>query len=198
MANSDKRGKLLDACRELLNELPARELTLDLVAERSGINRGLVFYYFGSREGLLLAATENFRDVFLASFDGETLANTQEWLIEEMSQLISLVDRDTGLMQAATFELGSVPGVTEVLETINHFNSARIATALGLASESELFRAVVGSWGVYCARLALEGTRSHRMNREQLIELMTANLRASLEFIRREEPGLGIAPDPFH
>ncbi len=197
MANSDKRDKLLAACLELLNELPARELTLDLVAERSGINRGLVFYYFGSREGLLLAATESFRDTFVGSFDLDVHQNTKAWLTGEIRRLIRLVDENAGLMQAVTFELGSVPGVTEALEDLNHFNSARVASALGLAEESDLFRAVVGSWGVYCARLALQGAHSSHVTRDHLIELMMVNLISSLELIRREEPQLGIPEHPF-
>ncbi len=188
MARSDKRAKLLQACLDLLNELPARELTLELVAERSGINRGLIFYYFVSREGLLRAATERFRDSFLTSFDPASHENTKEWLTSEITRLLDHVDRNTGLMEAATFELGSVPGVTEALQDINEFNSDRIASALGLASQSDLFRAVIGSWGVYCARHV---TRAH------LLELITVNLLSSLELIRREEPELGIPAHPF-
>jgi AcrR family transcriptional regulator len=197
VANSDKRDKLLAACLELLNELPARELTLDLVAARSSINRGLVFYYFGSREGLLLAATESFRNMFIGSFDPEAHENTNEWLTDEITSLVNVVDDNTGLVQAVTFELGSVPGVTEVLNDINHFNSLRIATALGLAEESDLFRAVIGSWGVYCARLALQAAHSTHVTRGHLIELMTVNLTSSLDLIRREEPELGIPEHPF-
>jgi AcrR family transcriptional regulator len=197
VANSDKRVKLLEACRDLLNEIPARELTLDLVAERSGINRGLIFYYFTSREGLLLAATENFRDSFLASFDNTSVANSQQWLTEEISRLISHVQENTGMVQAATFELGSVPGVTEALETINTFNSDRVAAALGITEQTDMFRAVVGAWGIYCARLALEGVRSAHVTNSQLTELMTANLKASLALIRREEPESGISENPF-
>ncbi len=197
MANSDKRDKLLRACLDLLNELPARELTLDLVAERSGINRGLIFYYFVSREGLLLAATQSFRDTFLGSFELDNHSNTRQWLSSEISRLITLVDENAGLMQAVTFELGSVPGVTEALEDLNHFNSGRIATALAIADESDLFQAVIGSWGVYCARLALQGRRSSHVTREHLIELMARNLTSSLDLIRREEPELGIPQNPF-
>jgi AcrR family transcriptional regulator len=197
VANSDKRAKLLDACLDLLNELPARDLTLDLVAERSGINRGLIFYYFVSREGLLLAATESFRDSFLESFDMDSHENTRAWLTAEITQLMDHVDRHTGLMEAATFELGSVPGVTEALECINNFNSDRIAMALGLETQSDLFRAVIGSWGVYCARLALRGAHSSHVTREHLVELITVNLLSSLDLIRREEPELGIPEHPF-
>jgi AcrR family transcriptional regulator len=197
VAKSDKRVKLLEACRELLNEIPARELTLDLVAERSGINRGLIFYYFVSREGLLLAATESFRDTFIASFDTDAHSNSRAWLTDEITRLIDLVDENTGLVQAVTFELGSIPGVTEALEDINHFNSMRVATALGLAHESDLFRAVIGSWGVYCARLALQGAHSSHVTRGHLIELMTVNLISSLDLIRRDEPELGIPEHPF-
>lgn len=197
MANSDKRMKLLEACRELLNEIPARELTLDLVAERSGISRGLIFYYFSSREGLLLGATENFRDSFLASFDGTTVENSPQWLVDEISRLIDRVRRDTGMVQAATFELGSVPGVTEALEAINKFNSDRVAAALGITTESTLFHALIGAWGVYCARLTLDGVRYAHVTNEQLIELMKANLTSSLDLIRSAEPELGIPEHPF-
>ena len=47
--------RLLDATAELLGERSAIDVSLSEIAQRSGLNSALVKYYFGNKEGLLLA-----------------------------------------------------------------------------------------------------------------------------------------------
>lgn len=54
-ANGGSREKLLEALRDLMVERDSLEVTLGEVAKRAGINHALVGYYFGSKEGMLLA-----------------------------------------------------------------------------------------------------------------------------------------------
>ncbi|MFN8519347.1 MAG: helix-turn-helix domain-containing protein [Chloroflexota bacterium] len=51
---------LLDAAEALLIEVGHAGLTVRAVAERAGVNQGLVHYYFGSMEELLLQTLERF------------------------------------------------------------------------------------------------------------------------------------------
>jgi AcrR family transcriptional regulator len=54
----DSRGALLDATSDLLSERASLEISLSDIAARSGLNSALIKYYFGSKEGLLLAVLE--------------------------------------------------------------------------------------------------------------------------------------------
>ena len=58
----EARGTLLDAAERLLIEIGYSGLTTRKVAAEAGVNHGLVHYYFGSMEELLLQALERFTD----------------------------------------------------------------------------------------------------------------------------------------
>lgn len=54
----DSRAILFEATAALLSERSTIEVSLSEIAQRSGLNSALVKYYFGSKEGLLLALLE--------------------------------------------------------------------------------------------------------------------------------------------
>ena len=54
----DSRTVLLDATADLLSERPSLDVSLSEIAVRSGLNSALIKYYFGSKDGLLLAMLE--------------------------------------------------------------------------------------------------------------------------------------------
>jgi AcrR family transcriptional regulator len=56
----------MDAAEALLVEVGYAGITTRKVAERAGVNHGLVHYYFGSMEELLLRVVERFTDELIA------------------------------------------------------------------------------------------------------------------------------------
>lgn len=54
----DSRAVLFEATAALLSERSTIEVSLSEIAQRSGLNSALIKYYFGSKEGLLLALLE--------------------------------------------------------------------------------------------------------------------------------------------
>jgi len=54
----DSRSILFDATAALLSERSTIEVSLSEIAQRSGLNSALIKYYFGGKEGLLLALLE--------------------------------------------------------------------------------------------------------------------------------------------
>ena len=52
----DSEQKLINAAAELLGEVGPRAMSVRAVAERAGVNHGLVHHYFGGKDGLLQAA----------------------------------------------------------------------------------------------------------------------------------------------
>jgi AcrR family transcriptional regulator len=57
---------LLDAAERLLVSVGHASITTRLVAKEAGVNHGLVHYYFGSMENLLLRVLERFTDELIA------------------------------------------------------------------------------------------------------------------------------------
>jgi len=61
-ARAGAEEALLDAAERLLVEVGYARITTRRLAEEAGVNHGLVHYYFGSNENLLLQALERFTE----------------------------------------------------------------------------------------------------------------------------------------
>ena len=61
-ARVEAEEALLDAAERLLVSVGYASLSTRLVAKEAGVNHGLVHYYFGSMESLLLRVLERFTD----------------------------------------------------------------------------------------------------------------------------------------
>ncbi|MBN2624061.1 MAG: TetR/AcrR family transcriptional regulator [Acidimicrobiales bacterium] len=61
-ARQDATTALLDAAESLLVEVGYAGITVRRLAERAGVNHGLVHYYFGSMEEVFLQTLERFTD----------------------------------------------------------------------------------------------------------------------------------------
>jgi AcrR family transcriptional regulator len=65
-AISGAEEALLDAAERLLRDHGHAGITTRRLAQEAGVNHGLVHYYFGSNENLLVAALERFTDALVA------------------------------------------------------------------------------------------------------------------------------------
>jgi TetR/AcrR family transcriptional regulator len=70
-SDPSSRDLLLDAASQLLNERNGIDISLSELAEHSGLNSALVKYYFGNKEGLMLALLK--RDAAAAMAELEQL-----------------------------------------------------------------------------------------------------------------------------
>jgi AcrR family transcriptional regulator len=65
-ARSTAEDALLDAAERLLVDVGYAGITTRRLAEEAGVNHGLVHYYFGSNENLLVRALERFTERLIA------------------------------------------------------------------------------------------------------------------------------------
>jgi AcrR family transcriptional regulator len=65
-ARASAEDALLDAAERLLRERGHAAITTRALAEEAGVNHGLVHYYFGSNENLLLSTLERFTSRLIA------------------------------------------------------------------------------------------------------------------------------------
>ncbi|MCU0648698.1 MAG: TetR family transcriptional regulator [Gemmatimonadaceae bacterium] len=68
-AKEARRSALLEAARTLLAERPFAALTMDAVAQRTGLAKGTVFLYFPTKETLGLALVEELLDEWFDALD---------------------------------------------------------------------------------------------------------------------------------
>lgn len=58
LPKSERRTQLLDTARDILRETGADALTLGHLAGRAGVSKPIAYEHFGTREGLLIALSE--------------------------------------------------------------------------------------------------------------------------------------------
>ncbi|MCH1983083.1 TetR/AcrR family transcriptional regulator [Ruminococcus sp. OA3] len=58
MQNNNKRDLILDAMQELMNESSNRAISVSDIAEKAGIGKGSIYYYFESKNDIIEAVIE--------------------------------------------------------------------------------------------------------------------------------------------
>ena len=91
-ARVEATDALLNAAEELLVEVGFAGITTRKLAERAGVNHGLVHYYFGSMEDLLLRVVERFTDGLIERQKAMYAADIP--FIEKWRQAMNFLDVD--------------------------------------------------------------------------------------------------------
>ncbi|HEX5145921.1 MAG TPA: TetR/AcrR family transcriptional regulator [Conexibacter sp.] len=97
---SDKAKRIVDAMRESVAARGAAGSTFDHVAREAGVSRGLLHYYFGTKERLLVEVVRRDSEIRLAALASQLGdARTGDDLIDALVRsLEELVERDPGFV----------------------------------------------------------------------------------------------------
>jgi AcrR family transcriptional regulator len=102
----DKAARIVDAMRASVAERGTAGSTFDQVAKAAGVSRGLLHYYFGTKERLLVEVVRRDSDVRMATLDA-ALADAQsadDFIAVLVATLEDVVRNDPGLV-TLLFEL---------------------------------------------------------------------------------------------
>jgi AcrR family transcriptional regulator len=133
--DSEKARRIVAAMRASVGERGAAGATFDHVAQKAGVSRGLLHYYFGSKERLLVEVVRHDIDLRLRSLEeGLAGADSVDAIIEVLvSHLQDFIDRDPA-SSALVYELFTASRRNEELRTAlaELFRSCRthVATVL--------------------------------------------------------------------
>jgi AcrR family transcriptional regulator len=97
---SDKAKRIVDAMRESVARRGAAGSTFDHVAREAGVSRGLLHYYFGTKERLLVEVVRRDSEIRLAALaaslgDARTADDFIDALVRSLEELI---ERDPGFV----------------------------------------------------------------------------------------------------
>jgi AcrR family transcriptional regulator len=92
---SDKAKRIVDAMRESVARRGASGSTFDHVAREAGVSRGLLHYYFGTKERLLVEVVRRDSEIRLAALaaslgDARTADDFIDALVRSLEQLIEV------------------------------------------------------------------------------------------------------------
>jgi AcrR family transcriptional regulator len=112
---------LLDAAERLLVEVGYAGITTRRLAEAAGVNHGLVHYYYGSNENLLVRALERFTDGLIAR--QRALYAADEPFVEKWRTAMRYLVSEDATYEKIWLELQALawnnPGLRERLVRVN-------------------------------------------------------------------------------
>jgi len=171
------RERLLRACVELLKSDGYARLTTAKVAQRSGDNKALISYYFGSKEGMITEATSEvskaIKGEFLESLDQPRSA--EELAGALVDGFWGLAERNQALLRVY-FDLASNSVVeTEVREILRATRAEQRRVLMGLLQrfDDRPPAADLEALAVYLIAV-LEGLSLERLERRKTRSLRAA------------------------
>jgi AcrR family transcriptional regulator len=181
LAPDERRRQLVALGVASLVDEPLEALTIEQLAKLAGVSRGLLFYYFGSKQGL-------HREVVLAARDGmlnftrpvEDLPPAER-LHSTLTRTVQFVRDHSGT--GSSLVRGAASGDPEVREVVEQ---ARVEQAdrviavfieLGMP-DTELLRIALRSWVAFAEEALVEGALTTSMPSEQIVEFLERSVRA--------------------
>lgn len=104
--DSEKARRIVEAMRTSVGTRGAAGSTFDQVAREAGVSRGLLHYYFGSKERLLVEVVRHDCDVRMAAIEASlATASSADAIVRILVEALEeLVERDPGAF-ALVFEM---------------------------------------------------------------------------------------------
>jgi len=157
------RSSLIEAALWALKEHGYGGASARVIAERAGVNQGLVFYHFGSVVNLLLAALDNVSTERLRIYGSVTTGSKSPRELVDFAEDIFRNDLEAGYITVLAQMIAgasSTPGLgTEVAARIapwREFARTAIETNLGGSPLSEVLPAADAAHAVVALYLGLE------------------------------------------
>jgi AcrR family transcriptional regulator len=176
LSRAEREEQILGVAEEVFAAEGYQATSMDDIAQRVGLSKPMLYEYFGSKEGLLLACLERAkRDLLRATTEAAAGASTPEQLIhdcllaffrfgDEHAQAWALLRNEAAVQSASvTSELESIRG-QQVEFTAGLMRSAR--PDLDPVRQEAFAEAIIGA----CERMALWRDRRPEVTPEQATE----------------------------
>jgi AcrR family transcriptional regulator len=181
LSPEERRAQLVALGVNALADRPLEALTIEDLAAQAGVSRGLLFYYFESKQGFhrevvraardgLLRATEPAPELAPLDRLRATLANLVQFVREHEPTFYSLV---RGAASSAA-EVREVVDQARALQTERVFVVCR---EMGVP-DSALLRIALRSWVALAEEMLLDGALATEMPSDELVSFLERTLLA--------------------
>lgn len=159
LTSSDRRAQLVASGVEFLAERPLDELTMEVLSERVGVSRGLLFHYFGSRQGLHRDVVITAAGALMAASEPRADLPPRERLDDTLLRIVGFVRDHRGTFFSLVRGVASGdPVVRAAVDRSRDENAQRMIDVfleLG-AEDSHLLRVALRSWVSFAEEVLVE------------------------------------------
>lgn len=181
LSPAQRREQLLDLGVRLLATRSLDELSIDLLAERAGISRGLLYHYFGTKhdfhEAVVRRAAADLVERTAPPATGDPVAR----LAASMEAYVDyVVENHQGYLSLVKAAAGGNPTLRAIYDDALRALTDRLfdeGGRQGLLTDTPRHRMVVRGWAAMSEQLVLGWYDDHAgVTREELLALVTGSL----------------------
>ena len=192
-----RRTQLLELGVALFGQRPYAEVSIDEIAEKAGISRGLLYHYFGGKRTFYLACIEIAAQQLMVALTPRPELSGPESAVAALNTYLDWVSARSGGYLALL--RGGVDGeVAAILERTRAALVARMLGRLPLAGPGPhpTFAIAARAWLGAVEAAAASWLDDPSLPREQLVTLLLLNLTSSLAAAAQLDPAAGLVMDP--
>ena len=131
LSRDDRRAQLLASGVAFLVDQPLDALSIEVLADREGVSRALVFHYFGSRQGLHTAVVTTARDALIEASTPRADLPPLERLDDTIGRIVGFVRAHGGTFTSLVRGIASGdPVVRTLVDEARDENARRIVEVL--------------------------------------------------------------------
>ncbi|GAA3686288.1 TetR/AcrR family transcriptional regulator [Nocardioides ginsengisoli] len=186
LSPEQRRTQLLDLGVRLLATRSLDELSIDLLAEEAGISRGLLYHYFGGKQGFYEAVVQHAADDLYARTAPPSEGEPLDRLLASLAGYVDyVIANDTGYRSLVKAASGSNDALRAIYETTFAALADRFFTADpgGLViPDTPAVRLVLHAWQAMVEDLVLTWCETPAgLTREDLLQVITGSLPALID-----------------
>jgi AcrR family transcriptional regulator len=195
-ANGDRRARLLALGRRVFARHAYDELSIDELARRAGVAKGLLYYYFGSKRGFYVAVIEEAARELGERTATDPAAPPAERLSHALDAYVLYVDEvSEGYRAFMAGGIGSDPEVRAILVRERRRVAEQIAAGLtGSTAMRPALRSALEGWLSFVEGVSLDWLQHRDLERSEIRALLLSALVGALAAARGVDPG--VVADP--
>ena len=189
----ERRAQLIEHGLELFGTRPYDEVSIDDIAARANVSKGLLYHYFGGKRAFYL---EVVRDAARALLDATEPSPEHPPVVRGLlgvQRYVEFVENNAPQYAAlVTGGLGADPEVAGIIEEARMAFVGRLLLEIGLTEPRPIFRTALRGFIGHVEATAFEWLAKRDLPREQLVQLILMNLRATVAIAAHLDPDAGI------
>lgn len=185
----ERRAQLLRLGVELFSERGPASVSIDEIAERAGISRGLLYHYFPSKRKFYVAVVRAAVDELLTLVEPDPTLPPQERLRACLRSYFDYVARRSHAYLSVTEHGGDGADVAAELDRVRNRVVALVLDGLGVEEPCDALSVALRGWVGYMEGMVRAWLGGSQLPRERMVELAVDVLATTVA---------GTAPDRVH
>ncbi|PJI94043.1 TetR/AcrR family transcriptional regulator [Luteimicrobium subarcticum] len=190
LSPDERRAQLVAIGVAALADRSLDELTIDVISQQAGVSRGLLFYYFGSKQGFHREVVRAARDGLLRATEPVLELSPLERLHDTLSNLVAFVreheDTFFSLVRGAASGDRQVREVVEQARALQCERVEIVCRELGVP-DTALLRVGLRSWVAFAEQALVDGVLGGRMSPDEAVDFLERSLVAVVVTVDPEQ-----------